>query len=252
MFDLICSTNIGRRGTLSTPHGDIQTPFFMPVATAGAMKGITHEELLSLGAQILLCNTYHLSLQPGEKIVEEAGGLHGFIGWDRPILTDSGGYQVYSMRRIRSITDEGVHFRSHLNGDPLFMGPVESIEIQHHLGADIIMNFDECPPSLASRDEIEAAVDRTLRWAEVCKKTHDELKRMERKQKMQKRILKNISSSSSCSSSSSSSSSSFPLLFGIVQGGLHADLRKKCAEELIAIGFDGYAIGGLAVGEKEE
>lgn len=225
MFELKKTTPLGRRGVLHTAHGDIQTPFFMPVGTAGAMKGITHQDLLELGAQILLCNTYHLHLQPGENIVEQAGGLHDFIGWKKPILTDSGGFQVFSLRNISDITEEGVHFRSHINGDPLFLGPKEAMEIQHKLGADIIMAFDECPPSTASRLQIQLAVDRTLRWARQCKKFHIELcKKSPRR----------------------------PLLFGIVQGGLEPDLRKKCAEELIAIGFDGYAVGGLAVGESED
>ena len=232
MFQLLKETPIGRRGVLTTPNGAIQSPFFMPVGTAGAMKGITHEDLVTLGAEILLCNTYHLHLQPGEKIVEEAGGLHSFVGWNKPILTDSGGFQVFSLRNISKITDEGVNFRSHLNGDPLFLGPEEAMRIQHALGADIIMCFDHCPPSTAPRSEIEKAVDRTIRWAAECKKHHKQL--------------------SSASSESSASSDSSPFLFGIIQGGLERDLREKCAEELIAMGFDGYAIGGLAVGETED
>jgi len=223
MYELLSLAPEGRRGRLTTAHGTIETPFFMPVATAGAMKGITHADLLTLGAQILLCNTYHLHLQPGEEITEQAGGLHSFISWEKPILTDSGGYQVYSLRKQRKVEENGVHFHSHLNGDLLFMGPQESITIQHKLGADIIMCFDECPPSTAPRVEIEKAVDRTLRWAEDCKNTH-------------KRLSKDDGNT--------------PLLFGIVQGGLERDLREKCAEELIAMDFDGYAIGGLAVGEE--
>ncbi len=227
MFTLKKTTGLGRRGTLQTEHGEIETPFFMPVGTAGAMKGITHEDLISLGAQIMLSNTYHLHLQPGEKIVEEAGGLHSFIGWNKPILTDSGGYQVFSFGKKgrTKVKENGVQFQSHLNGDTLFIGPKESIAIQHALGADIIMVFDECPPSTAKRKDIESAVDRTLRWAKECKDLNEDYK---------KKIGKN------------------PLLFGIVQGGLESDLRKKCAEELRAIGFDGYAIGGLAVGEAED
>jgi len=225
MFTLTGTTSPGRRGVLSTPHGEIQTPFFMPVGTAGAMRGITHEDLLSLGAQILLCNTYHMHLQPGEEIVREAGGLHEFIHWSKPILTDSGGYQVFSLRGSNSIEDHGVHFRSHINGDPLFLGPESAIRIQHALGADIIMCFDHCPPSTAARAEIEQAVDRTLRWAQECKTWHREY---------------------------STGKENPPMLFGIVQGGLEPDLRKKCAEELIAMDFDGYAIGGLAVGESPQ
>jgi queuine tRNA-ribosyltransferase len=197
----------------------------MPVGTAGAMKGITLEDLTMLGAQVLLCNTYHLHLRPGEDVVAGAGGLHEFIGWEHPILTDSGGFQVFSLNQLRKITDTGVEFKSHLDGTPLFLGPEESMTIQHKLGSDIIMCFDECPPSTAKRQEISAAVDRTLRWAKECKIVHDRL--------YEKSHQKS-------------------LLFGIVQGGLERDLRKKCAVELIAIGFDGFAVGGLAVGESEE
>ncbi len=226
VFTLIKNSALGRRGRLQTSHGNLETPFFMPVGTSGAMKGITHEELLSLGAEILLCNTYHLHLRPGEGVVEEAGGLHDFIGWEKPILTDSGGFQVFSLNQLRKISDDGVTFRSHLDGNELFLGPQESITIQHKLGADIIMCFDECPPSTAKRADIEKAVERTLRWAKECKKVHEKL----------------------CEKKTGNAS---PLLFGIIQGGLERDLRTQCAEELVNIGFDGYAVGGLAVGESE-
>lgn len=208
---------------LDLKRGKIQTPFFMPVGTAGAMKGLAHQDILDVGAQLLLCNTYHLLLQPGDDLVADAGGLHKFINWDKPILTDSGGFQVFSLRGMNKIDDTGVHFKSHINGDPYFIGPEESMRIQHNLGSDMIMVFDECPPSTGKRSEIQAAVDRTLRWAEKCKKIHNELK-----------------GDREC------------MLFGIVQGGLERDLREKCAQELIAIGFDGYAIGGLAVGETPD
>lgn len=221
MFTLEKTTPIGRRGTLSLARGAVDTPFFMPVGTAGAMKGLTHEHLLDLGAQILLSNTYHLHLHPGEDVVAEAGGLHSFIGWGKPMLTDSGGFQVFSLRGISKIEEHGVRFQSHLNGDQHFIGPEESMRIQHKLGSDIIMAFDECSPSKSSRADIIKAVDRTLRWAQECKKWHDTLKGPHER-----------------------------LLFGIVQGGLEQDLRQKCAEELIAMDFDGYAIGGLAVGEE--
>jgi queuine tRNA-ribosyltransferase len=244
MFTLHKSTGLGRRATLQTPHGDIETPFFMPVATAGAMKGITLPDLEELGAQILLCNTYHLHVQPGEAIVRDAGGLHGFLHWNKPILTDSGGFQVFSLKSIRTITDEGVRFQNHRNGSPLFMGPKESITIQHALGADIIMCFDECPPSTAARVEQMKAVDRTLRWAEECKRVHEELKtKKPGLQDSRIPVAKGINEAKETTGS--------PLLFGIVQGGLERDLREKCANELIAIGFDGYAVGGLAVGETE-
>lgn len=224
MFALEKNTKIGRRGVIHTAHGAVPTPVFMPVATAGAMKGITFDDLTTLDTDILLCNTYHLHLAPGEKIVQQAGGLHSFIGWDKPILTDSGGFQVFSLEAIRKISDDGVEFRDHRNGDLHFIGPKEAMQIQHALGADIIMCFDECPPSTGSRAAQIKAVERTLLWAEVCKKEHLKL---------------------------SKSSKHPPLLFGIVQGGLERDLRERCAKELIAIGFDGYAIGGLAVGESE-
>jgi len=227
VYTLTKTTPQGRRGIIHTMHGDIQAPFFMPVGTAGAMKGITHSELESLGAQIMLSNTYHLHLQPGEKIVEDAGGLHDFIGWNKPMLTDSGGFQVFSFGKNgrTKVREDGVEFQSHLNGDTLFIGPKESMAIQHALGADMIMVFDECPPSTASRAQIQSAVDKTLRWAQECKDHNEAYKKKTGKS---------------------------PLLFGIVQGGLERDLREKCAEELIAIGFDGYAIGGLAVGESEQ
>ena len=223
MFTLLATSTRGRRGRLTTPHGSIETPFFMPVGTAGTMKGIPHEDLQALGAQILLCNTYHLYLQPGEDVVASAGGLHEFIGWHKPILTDSGGYQVFSFGKKgrTKLADDGVEFQSHIDGATLFLGPAESMRIQHTLGSDIVMAFDECPPSLAKRADIEKAVDRTLRWAKQCKDIHS-----------RQRATKS-------------------LLFGIVQGGLERDLREKCAQELVAIGFDGYAIGGLAVGESE-
>ncbi len=226
MFTLEKESSFGRRGQLLTSGGVLQTPFFMPVGTAGAMKGITHEELKSLGAEILLCNTYHMHLRPGEDVVAEAGGLHDFIGWDLPILTDSGGFQVFSLNQLRKISDEGVTFRSHLDGTELFLGPTESITIQHKLGADIIMCFDECPPSTAKRQDLEKAVERTLLWAKACKKVHEDL----------------------CAKKTRHST---PFLFGIVQGGLERDLREHCAQELAGMGFDGYAVGGLAVGESE-
>lgn len=199
------------------------------------MRGIRHEDLLALGAQAMLCNTYHLHLRPGEKVVQKAGGLHTFTGWPKPILTDSGGFQVFSLREIRSVTSDGVTFRSHLDGSSHFLGPREAMHIQHALGADMIMCLDVCPPSTAKRSEIVIAVDRTLRWAKECKKAHEDLSRrvMVRKKFAQGDTI-------------------FPLLFAIVQGGLERDLREKCAQELIAMGFDGYAIGGLAVGESED
>lgn len=225
MFTLEKTTKFGRKGEIQTAHGAVPTPVFMPVATAGAMKGITFDDLHALGADIMLSNTYHLHLAPGEKIVNEAGGLHSFTSWDKPILTDSGGFQVFSLEKIRKISDDGVEFRDHRNGDLHFIGPKEAMQIQHALGADIIMCFDECPPSTAPRAAQLKAVERTLLWAKMCKEEHLKL---------------------------SKKSKHPPLLFGIVQGGLEKDLRQKCAKALIEIGFDGYAVGGLAVGETEK
>lgn len=225
MFHLDAASALGRRGHIETMHGMIETPVFFPVATDGAMRGLSLEDTRALGSRVLLCNTYHLHLQPGEEIVAAAGGLHEFIGWDGPILTDSGGFQVFSLQDLLTIEEHGVRFKSHIDGSPLFLGPEEAMRIQHTLGSDIIMCFDQCPPSTAARNIQEEAVDRTIRWAKECKTWHEKLKKESGKN---------------------------PLLFGIVQGGLEKDLRKKCAEELIAIGFDGYAVGGLAVGETED
>lgn len=226
MLTLHSTSPLGRRAQLKTPHGEIQTPFFMPVGTAAAMRGITIPDLETLGAQVLLSNTYHLHLRPGEDRIKKAGHLHKFIGWEKPMLTDSGGFQVFSMRHRLKIKEHGVEFFSHLDGSKLFLGPKEAMEIQHKLGADMIMVFDECPPSTASRAVIQKAVDRTLKWAQECKKWHEKF--------TEEKVCAHR-----------------PMLFGIVQGGLERDLREKCAEELIAIGFDGYALGGLAVGESE-
>lgn len=233
VFTLLRSTVLGRRGRLQTAHGTIETPFFLPVATGGAMRGITLSDLEVLKAQALLCNTYHLHLQPGEDVVARAGGLHSFIGWDKPILTDSGGFQVFSLKTLRTIREDGVEFQSHLDGSPRFLGPEEAMHIQHKLGSDMIMCFDEVHPSTAPRSTHVRAVDRTLRWARACKRAHERLKK----------DLPALPAFPPLSG---------PLLFGIVQGGLERDLREKCAEELRAIEFDGYAIGGLAVGESEQ
>ena len=237
MFTLHHTTPLGRRGALQTPHSSIETPFFLPVATCGAMRGITLQDLHQLGAQVLLCNTYHLHLRPGEHIIREAGGLHRFLNWDKPILTDSGGFQVFSLRHRLQIVENGVHFQSHIDGAPLFIGPEQAMRIQHALGSDIIMCFDDCPPSTAPRKRLIEAVDRTLRWAKECKDWHVALRDAPFLCHGEENIPQG---------------DTFPLLFAIIQGGLDRDLREKCAEELIAIGFDGYAIGGLAVGESPD
>jgi queuine tRNA-ribosyltransferase len=212
-----------RAGTLQTPHGPIATPVFMPVGTQATVKALSPAELRECGASCILANTYHLHLRPGDELIRSGGGLHTFTSWDRPMLTDSGGYQVFSLRDISKINDNGVVFRSHIDGSERFFSPERVMEIEHNLGADIIMAFDECPPSDADLAHIERAVERTIRWAKLCAETHARL----------------------------------PLhfghaqaLFGIVQGGADESLRSRCARELIAMDFPGYAIGGLAVGEE--
>ncbi len=205
-----------RAGVLSTPHGDVRTPAFMPVGTQGTVKAMLPAELRALGAEIVLANTYHLSLRPGAPLVRRAGGLHAFMGWDGPILTDSGGYQVFSLASLRKIDEEGVRFRSHLDGAEHRLTPEGAVEIQEDLGADIAMVLDQCPPWPASRDEIAEAVARTLRWSERCA-------RRARRQDQ--------------------------ALFGIVQGGVHADLREESVAGSFRLDFPGYAVGGVSVGE---
>jgi queuine tRNA-ribosyltransferase len=208
-----------RRGRLHTPHGSIETPVFMPVGTQATVKAMSPEELKEIGAEIILSNTYHLFLRPGHDVVREAGGLHAFMNWDRSILTDSGGFQVFSLSSLRKITEEGVEFRSHLSGEKLFLSPEKAIEVENALGADIIMAFDECPPYPATREYLKESLERTTRWARRCKEAH-------------RRPYDQA-------------------LFGIVQGGMERDLRRQSAEELIALDFPGYAVGGLSVGEPK-
>lgn len=215
-----CKQTGARRGVVHTPHGDIQTPVFMPVGTQATVKSMTPEELKEeVGAQIILSNTYHLYLRPGHKIVEEAGGLHKFMNWDRPILTDCGGFQVFSLSDLRKITEEGVEFKSHLDGSKHMFTPEKVMEIENSLGADIIMSFDECCPYPASYEYTKKSMERTTRWAKRCKAVHGK---------------KNQA------------------LFGIIQGGFYEDLRKKSAEDLIKLDLPGYAIGGISVGEPKE
>jgi queuine tRNA-ribosyltransferase len=208
-----------RRGRLHTPHGVIETPIFMPVGTAGSVKAVAPDDLRALEAQIILGNTYHLMLRPGEQLIGELGGLHRFISWERPMLTDSGGFQVYSLSERRKITEDGATFQSHLDGAKYVLTPERSIEIQETLGADVIMAFDECPPALSERPYLEASLARTTRWLQRC-----------------------VTAWSRQRSS----------LFGIVQGGLFEDLRKRHAEEICATDLPGYALGGYAVGEAPE
>lgn len=209
-----------RLGKLHTPHGTYDTPMFMPVGTLATVKTMSPEELKTMGAGTILSNTYHLWLRPGHDIVKEAGGLHKFMNWDQAILTDSGGFQVFSLSKIRDITEEGVHFRNHLNGDKLFLSPEKSMEIQNALGSDIMMAFDECPPYPASYEYMKQSVERTSHWAERCLRAH-------RRPDVQG-------------------------LFGIVQGGAYEDLRLESANALVSLGFPGYAIGGLSVGEPKD
>jgi queuine tRNA-ribosyltransferase len=208
-----------RYGILHTNHGDVELPMFMPVGTLATVKTLSPEEVKSLGAGVILSNTYHLSLRPGEDIVAKAGGLHKFMNYDGPMLTDSGGFQVFSLSDNRQITEEGVTFKNHLNGSKLFMSPERSIEIEQKLGADIAMSFDECCPYPVTHDYMKKSVERTLRWAKRGQIAHTREDQA---------------------------------LFGIVQGGEFEDLRKFCAEELVKMDFDGYSIGGTSIGEPKD
>lgn len=215
-----CRQSGARLGKVHTPHGTFETPIFMPVGTLATVKTMSPEELKDINAQIILSNTYHLWLRPGHDIVKEAGGLHKFMNWDRPILTDSGGFQVFSLSDLRKIEEEGVTFRNHLNGDKLFLSPEGAMDIQNALGSDIMMAFDECPPYPATHEYMQKSVERTSRWAERCLKAHNRPDEQG--------------------------------LFGIVQGGEYEDLRKMSANDLVSLDFPGYAIGGLSVGEPKD
>ena len=212
-------TTGARAGILHTPHGSFPTPIFMPVGTQASVKGVSPDELKELGAGVILSNTYHLFLRPGMELVREAGGLHRFMHWDRAILTDSGGFQVFSLGELRKITEEGVIFRSHIDGAKKFLSPEISMEVQMALGSDIVMAFDECVPYPADYDYAKRSTDRTTRWAKRCKETM---------------------------------TSESQGLFAIVQGGMYEDLRRKSVEELTTLDFPGYAVGGLSVGEPKE
>ena len=208
-----------RYGVIHTPHGDVYTPMFMPVGTLATVKYISPEELYEIGSQVILSNTYHCWLRPGEDVVANAGTLHTFMNYKRPMLTDSGGYQVFSLSKNRKITEEGVKFKNHLDGSPLFLSPEKSIEIQNKLGADIIMSFDECPPYPATYEYMKKSIERTLRWAKRGQEAHKNEKQA---------------------------------LFGICQGGEYEDLRKFSTESTVAMDFDGYSIGGTALGEPKD
>ena len=211
---------MARLGKITTPHGSFETPVFMAVGTQATVKTLTKEELETIGSQIILGNTYHLWNQPGHKLIEKAGGLHKFMNWDRSILTDSGGYQVFSLAKLRDIKEEGVYFKHHKSGAPLFLSPELSMEIQNSLGSDIMMAFDECPPYPATYEYMTNSVERTIRWA---KRSFDHHKNKDTQG-----------------------------LFGIIQGGEYLDIRKHCVEELTKLDFDGFSVGGLSVGEPKE
>ena len=221
-YELIkkCKQTGARLGVLHTPHGSFETPMFMPVGTQAAVKTMSPHELKEAGAKIILSNTYHLYMRPGHEIVKDAGGLHKFMSWYGPILTDSGGFQVFSLSNLRDIHEDGVYFKSHIDGSKHFISPEKSIEIQNALGADIIMAFDECIPYPSDYDYVNNSVERTTRWAIRCKEAHRNTEKQ--------------------------------ALFGIIQGGTFSELRKKSAKEIIDIDFPGYALGGLSVGEPAE
>jgi len=222
VFTVEGSEGDARAGRLITRRGAIETPVFMPVGTQATVKAVSPAELHTLGAQVVLGNTYHLHVRPGEKLIARMGGLNRFMAWDRPILTDSGGFQVFSLARLRKITEEGVHFQNHLDGTPTFIGPETSMEIQRDLGSDVVMAFDECPPHPCSHEDAARSLELTLRWERRCRDWWD-----------------------------ANGGDDRPLLFGIVQGSSYPDLRERSARELVSVGFDGYAVGGVSVGEPE-
>ena len=229
MFKVLAKDGNAKRGEFTTVHGTIQTPVFMNVGTAAAIKGaVAAEDLYQIQTQVELSNTYHLHVRPGDLVVKKMGGIHKFMNWNKPILTDSGGFQVFSLAGLRSIKEEGVHFRSHIDGRKIFMGPEESMQIQSNLASTIAMAFDECPSSVASREYMQNSVDRTTRWLKRCKVEMDRLNTLE------DTINKN------------------QMLFGINQGGIYDDIRIEHAKQISELDLDGYAIGGLAVGETHE
>ena len=220
MFELLRTDGAARRGRLTTPHGKVETPVFMPVGTRGTVKSLGPDDLVAAGSQIVLANTYHLFTKPGHALIRELGGLHSFMAWPGPILTDSGGFQVFSLSKLRTVDEEGVRFRSPLDGSRHALTPEVSIEVQHALGADVIHPLDECLAHPATREDTERSLERTLRWARRSQVAH-------------------------------ARGPGGQALFGIVQGGAYAELRTRAARETVALGFDGYAIGGMAVGEPK-
>ena len=229
MYHLLKKDGLAKRGRLETVHGVIETPVFMNVGTIAAIKGaVSTDDLRQIGTQVELSNTYHLHVRPGDEIVKQLGGLHTFMNWDRPILTDSGGFQVFSLAKLRKIKEEGVYFNSHVDGRKIFMGPEQSMQIQSNLASTIAMAFDECPSSVATREYMENSVARTTRWLARCKSE------MQRLNSLEDTINKN------------------QLLFGINQGGIYDDIRIEHAKQISELDLDGYAVGGLAVGETHE
>ena len=229
MYKLLTKDGMAKRGEFETVHGTIQTPVFMNVGTVGAIKGaVSTDDLRTIGTQVELSNTYHLHVRTGDKLIKQFGGLHKFMGWDKPILTDSGGFQVFSLSGLRKIKEEGVYFQSHIDGHHIFMGPEESMQIQSNLGSTIAMAFDECPSSRADRTYIQNSVDRTTRWLDRCKKKMQEL------------------------NSLPDTVNPHQMLFGINQGGIFADIRIEHAKRISELDLDGYAVGGLAVGETHD
>ena len=229
MYKLLTKDGMAKRGEFETVHGTIQTPVFMNVGTVGAIKGaVSTDDLRTIGTQVELSNTYHLHVRTGDKLIKQFGGLHKFMGWDKPILTDSGGFQVFSLSGLRKIKEEGVYFQSHIDGHHIFMGPEESMQIQSNLGSTIAMAFDECPSSRADRTYIQNSVDRTTRWLERCKKKMQEL------------------------NSLPDTVNPHQMLFGINQGGVFADIRIEHAKRISELDLDGYAVDGLAVGETHD
>ncbi|MBQ4304824.1 MAG: tRNA guanosine(34) transglycosylase Tgt [Lachnospiraceae bacterium] len=229
MYELLKTEGRAKRARVTTVHGEIQTPVFMNVATVAAIKGgLSAGDLKSIDTQVALCNTYHLHVRTGDRTIKKLGGLHQFMKWDRPILTDSGGFQVFSLSDLRRIKEEGVYFHSHIDGAKIFMGPEESMQIQSNLGSTIAMAFDECPPALADRDYVQNSVDRTTRWLKRCRKEMDRLNSLE------------------------DTVNPHQMLFGINQGAIYHDIRIEHAKTIADMDLDGYALGGLAVGESHE
>ncbi|MGZ8795809.1 MAG: tRNA guanosine(34) transglycosylase Tgt [Thermoanaerobaculia bacterium] len=232
-FELLNSDGAARLGRITTNHGTIETPVFMPVGTLASVKSLTSDQLKQLGPEIILNNTYHLMLRPGVELLEKLGGVHKFQSWDRAILSDSGGFQVFSLAKIRKVCEEGVEFRSHIDGSPHFLSPERSIEIQQRMGVDIAMAFDECPPYGWSREQVEQSMDMTHRWAR------------------RSLAARGAAADPAAVDARGRASLHPPALFGIVQGGTYHDLRKRSVEEVASLDFDGFAIGGVAVGESK-